>query len=297
MELTKNAISVTREEFDLEKMEFFPSESGLRPSAIINAAAYTAVDKAEEEEVRAHNINARAPEILARYCREQDIPFVHYSTDYVFDGSGKEPWKETDATNPLSAYGRTKREGEKRIEAVGGKYLIFRTSWVYDETGKNFVNTMLRLGTERDELRVVNDQWGAPTYARHLAQATLAALENAQKASRFPSGIYHLCGGGETNWQAFAREIFALRHCEERSDAAIPKEVWIASPSARDDGMQSPKIHGIPSSEYPTPAKRPMNSRLDCSKAKQVLGVTLPAWEAGLKECLERRNESHRLSA
>lgn len=274
MELSTNAIGVTREEINLETIEFFPSDTGLRPSAIINAAAYTAVDKAEEEEVRAYNINARAPEILAKYCKENDIPFVHYSTDYVFDGSGKQPWTESEPTNPLSAYGRTKLEGEKRIAALGGKHLIFRTSWVYDETGKNFVNTMLRLGAERDELRVVNDQWGAPTYARHLAQATLTALENAQKAPRFPSGVYHLCGGGETNWQQFARQIFA--------EAKLPK---------------SPKIHGIPSSEYPTPAKRPMNSRLDCSKALHVLGVKLPAWELGLKECLERKNESDRLSA
>lgn len=274
MELAENAIGVTRKEIDLETLAFFPGESGLRPSAIINAAAYTAVDKAEEEEIRAFNINARAPEILAAYCKERDIPFIHYSTDYVFDGSGKTPWKESDPTNPLSAYGRTKLEGEKRIAAIGGKYLIFRTSWVYDETGKNFLNTMLRLGAERDELRVVNDQWGAPTYARHLAQATLAALENAQNATRFPSGIYHLCGGGETNWQAFAREIFEV--------AQPPK---------------SPKIHGIPTSEYPTPAKRPLNSRLDGSKAKQVLGVALPSWEAGLRECMERKNESNRLSA
>lgn len=272
LEIADNVIGMTREECNLETLNEFSKK--IIPAAIINAAAYTAVDKAEEEESVAHQVNARAPEILAAFCNAMDIPFVHYSTDYVFDGTGKTPWKETDIPNPLSAYGRTKLEGEKRIAALGGKYLIFRTSWVYDESGKNFVNTMLRLGAERDELRVVSDQWGAPTYARHLAQATLTALENAQKAPRFPSGIYHLCGGGETNWQQFARQIFEL--------AKLPK---------------SPKIHGIPSSEYPTPSKRPMNSRLDCSKALHVLGVKLPAWELGLKECLERKNESNRLSA
>ncbi len=266
MELAENAIGVTRQEIDLEKIQFFPQESGLRPSAIINAAAYTAVDKAEEEEIRAHQINAIAPGILAAYCKDQGIPFVHYSTDYVFDGSGDTYWKETDPVNPLSAYGRTKLAGERKIAEVGGDYLIFRTSWVYDETGKNFLNTMLRLGGEREELRVVNDQTGAPTYARHLAVATLQALKNAQKAPRFPSGVYHLSAGGKTTWHGFAEAIF--------SEA---KE------------MKVKKVIGIPSSEYPTPAKRPLNSRLDCSKAAQVLGVTLPDWRQGLKECMEQK--------
>jgi dTDP-4-dehydrorhamnose reductase len=184
----------------------------------------------------------------------------------VFDGSGTKPWQETDATAPLNAYGRSKREGEERIEAVGGKYLIFRTSWVYDETGKNFLNTMLRLGAERDELKVVNDQFGAPTYARHLAVATLQALENANNSAAFPSGIYHLCGGGQTSWAGFAEQIFHLSH--------LDKEV---------------KVYGIPASSYPTPAKRPYNSRLDCSKAQQILGVALPDWREGLRECLSRK--------
>lgn len=282
MALAENAIGVTRQEIDLEKIEFFPQESGLRPSAIINAAAYTAVDKAEEEEIRAHQINAIAPAILAQYCKERDIPFIHYSTDYVFDGSGSEPWKETDVPNPLSAYGRTKREGERRIAEIGGKYLIFRTSWVYDETGKNFLNTMLRLGAEREELRVVNDQFGAPTYARHLAQATLTALENAQKAPRFPSGIYHLCGGGETTWAGFAEKIFGLLTEQGEAQSGRGNE-------AR--GKPPPQIKGIPTSDYPTPAIRPKNSRLDCGKAKDVLGVALPHWEEGLRECLKHRTQ------
>ncbi len=271
MELCNNAVGVGRAELNLETLQFFSHETaGLRPSAIINAAAYTAVDKAESEEIKAHQVNAVAPAVLAAYCKAQDIPFVHYSTDYVFDGSGAAPWREGDRTSPSNAYGRSKLSGEKRIMEAAGKHLIFRTSWVYDEVGSNFLNTMLRLGEEREELRVVNDQWGAPTYARHLAEATLTALENAMRSPRFPSGIYHLCGGGETCWQHFARQIFSYGKKQ-----GLP--------------LKLQKVHGIPTAEYPTPAARPQNSRLNCDKAYQVLGVKLPHWEEALEECMERR--------
>lgn len=271
MALCENAIGVTRKEIDLENLDFFSHENaGMKPSAIINAAAYTAVDKAEAEEIKAHQVNAVAPSMLAAYCKLHDIPFIHYSTDYVFDGTGAAPWHEEDMTSPNNAYGRSKLAGERRIAAIGGKYLIFRTSWVYDETGKNFLNTMLRLGAERDELRIVNDQWGAPTYARHLAEATLQALENASQSPRFPSGIYHLCGGGETNWHHFARQIFSLARKQK-----LP--------------LQINNLQGIATEEYPTPAMRPKNSRLNCDKANQVLGVRLPHWEEALEECMERR--------
>ena len=178
------------------------------PAAIINAAAYTAVDQAESEPDLAMAANAHSPAMMAEYAARQDIPFIHYSTDYVFDGSGNAPRTEDTPTAPLNVYGRTKREGEKQIEAIGGRYLIFRTSWVYDAKGKNFFNTMLRLGAEREELRVVADQIGAPSYAPHLAEYTLRALSAAQKEELFPSGIYHFCHGGETSWHGFAEAIF-----------------------------------------------------------------------------------------
>ncbi len=271
MEHCDHAIGVGREELNLETLSYFPQEvAGIVPAAIINAAAYTAVDKAEEEEIKAHQVNAVAPALLANYCAGQRIPFVHFSTDYVFDGSGAARWHEEDITAPLNAYGRSKLAGEKRVAEAGGKYLIFRTSWVYDETGKNFLNTMLRLGAERESLKVVNDQFGAPTYARHLAIAALEALENASHSPRFPSGIYHLCGGGETHWQHFAEQIFSLARKHHQ-----PLKVHA--------------IEGIPSEAYPTPAARPRNSCLNCDKAYQVLGVKLPHWEEALEECMERK--------
>ncbi|MGK5088328.1 dTDP-4-dehydrorhamnose reductase [Bdellovibrionota bacterium FG-2] len=237
---------------------------------VINAAAYTAVDLAEKEEDKARLINAVAPGVIAQWCAEHGVPFVHYSTDYVFEGSGVTPWRESDPTGPLSAYGRTKLEGEQRVqEAVskaGGKFLIFRTSWVYDAFGKNFFRTMVKLAKEKSELRIVADQWGAPTYAPHLARATLTALSNADACAQFPSGIYHLCNQGSTNWFEFAKAIFA---------------------TARQKGepLALERVLPLKTCEYPTPAKRPLNSRLDLTKAREKLGLTLPSWQTGLEEC------------
>ncbi len=239
------------------------------PNAIINAAAYTQVDKAEEEEEVAFCVNAETPGLLAEYAAKHTIPFVHYSTDYVFPGMGSMPLKETDDTAPQNAYGRTKLAGEENIQAVGGKFLIFRTSWVYDETGKNFLTTMLRLGKERETLRVVADQLGAPTYAPALAEATLAALDYAENQLHFPSGVYHLAGQGVASWHGFAEAIFA---------------------EARQRGIKLAveNVEPIPSSAYPTPAKRPENSQLDCSLAQTVLHASLPDWWESLKCCMER---------
>ncbi len=234
--------------------------------AVINAAAYTQVDRAESEEATALAVNAESPGLVARWCEDRGIPFVHYSTDYVFLGEGNVPWRESDATGPLSAYGRTKLEGERRVAEAGGKHLIFRTSWVYDRDGKNFLNTMLRLRAERDVLRVVADQFGAPTYAPHLAQATLAALENARGASRFPSGVYHLCGAGETTWHGFACAIF---------EAAERAGRHFSGPC---------RVEAIQTEEFPTPARRPRNSRMDCGKAARELGVRMPEWREGLRD-------------
>jgi dTDP-4-dehydrorhamnose reductase len=268
----EKAIGLSRQEADLSNSQILRQaldqlSATVAPSAVINAAAYTQVDLAEKEEELAYRINAEAPKALAQWCAEKRIPFIHYSTDYVFSGQGHTPWKEEDKVQPQNAYGRTKLDGERFVSDAGGKWLIFRTSWVYDSTGKNFVRTMLRLGAERESLKVVADQHGAPSFATHLAEATIAALKNAQKMPEFPSGIYHFCNSGETNWHEFAQAIFAM---------------------AREQGMklQIKSVDPIASSDYPTPAKRPLNSRLNTSKLKNILGVQLPHWRDGLSQCL-----------
>jgi dTDP-4-dehydrorhamnose reductase len=237
--------------------------------AVVNAAAYTQVDKAEEERDTAMRINGEAPALLARWCAAHDIPFVHYSTDYVFPGTGTQPWTEDDNTSPLNVYGESKLAGEQGIAAAGGQYLVFRTSWVYDAVGKNFLNTMLRLGRERDKLSIVADQHGAPTYAPQLAQATLEALDRAQFEETLPRGIYHLCNGGETTWHGFAQSIF---------DAA----------RSRGWDLKVQNVEAVPSTAYPTPAKRPLNSRLSNEKASRVLATQLPHWRDGLDACLNQ---------
>lgn len=273
--LGDRAIALTREEADFTKPELLEALiSTINPLAIINASAYTQVDKAEEEETIAYAVNATAPEVLARISAKAGIPFVHYSTDYVFSGDKEGTWTEEDPTTPLNAYGRTKLAGEEKISACGGKWLIFRTSWVYDASGRNFLNTMLRLGAEREALKVVGDQHGAPTYAPALAKATIDALKHASALADFPSGIYHLGGSGTTTWHGFAEAIFAAAR---KKGAAL-------------------KIHtvdAIPGSAYPTPATRPANSQLNCNKAKRLLNVSLPDWQESLNECMELKYESH----
>lgn len=243
--------------------------AGRAPRAIINAAAATRVDAVESEKGRAEafRVNAEAVGELARWCAARALPLVHYSTDYVFDGRLNRPYRENDATAPLNGYGRSKRAGEEAVIAAGGRFLIFRTSWVYDAYGHNFVTTIRRLLREKDTLRVVDDQIGAPTYAPHLAAASYAALTHALAAPVFPSGIYHLCAAGETSWHGFAKAIFTLAR-------------------SRDSGIRCTRIDPIPTAEYPTPAARPLNSRLDCSKAAHAFDVRIPAWEEGLKECV-----------
>jgi len=235
--------------------------------AVINAAAYTQVDKAEgEDRAKSFRINAEAVGELAAWCKKRSLPLVHYSTDYVFDGSGSAPRREDEPTGPLNAYGDSKLAGEKALTEHGGDYLLFRTSWLYDSEGKNFFNTMRRLMREKDTLSVVSDQIGAPTYAPHLAKATLFALESAAAMPQFSTGTYHLCASGETSWHGFAQAIF------ERLKSVEPAIVC-------------QKILPVPSSAYPLPARRPLNSRLDCTRAQNVLGVALPSWKKGLEEC------------
>lgn len=283
--LLEDAVLLGREEADFSEPESLSAViAEINPESIINAAAYTQVDKAEEEEALATIINGEAPGVLAREAARRGIPFVHYSTDYVFDGTGDAPRKENANPAPLNAYGRSKREGEKAVVAAGGAYLIFRTSWVYDSFGKNFLTTMLRLGAERETLSVVADQIGAPSYAPHLAEATLEALEEAHKEAGmsgrvkrgvnanhrnvFPSGIYHLCNGGETSWHGFAEAIFA-------------------EAKRRGMEMRVRSVEPIPSTAYPASAARPLNSRLDCGKLDETFGLRLPDWREGLREAME----------
>lgn len=278
-QLGDKAIALTRADADLSQPDSLTAVlDAIQPDAVINAAAYTAVDAAEAAQEAAFTANAKSPGVLAQWCAKHNVPLVHYSTDYVFSGEGDTPWREDDATAPCNAYGASKLAGEDAVAAAGGKYLIFRTSWVYDATGKNFMNTMLRLGADRDSLNVVADQIGAPSYAPHLAKYTLQSLQNASESDHFPSGIYHMVNSGETSWHGFATAIFA-------------------GARTHDAPLQIKTIEPIAGSAYPTPAKRPQNSRLDCSKLHTVLHLALPNWEQGLTQALEQKyNASHLLS-
>ena len=254
-----------------------------KPDIIINPAAYTAVDQCEEEEVLAQKINADAVEKLAEYAFEQGIPFVHYSTDYVFPGTGEASWKEVDETGPVNAYGRTKLAGEQAIQEVAERFdnpewLILRTSWVYAEEGKNFVNTMLRLGKEKEVISVINDQVGTPTYSHDIADYTLKILDKTEDTGYFPSGIYHFTNRGITNWHDFAEEIF--RQASAQGEELVIKDV-----------------KEIRTKDYPTLAQRPLNSRLDCSKLEEVFGLRFPAWEDALCRCLKKRRANQKAAA
>jgi dTDP-4-dehydrorhamnose reductase len=230
------------------------------PSVVINAAAYTAVDKAESEEAAAQVLNTDAPGVMAIACADRGIPFLHISTDYVFDGSGSQPWRETDPTAPLGVYGRTKLAGEDAVRAAGGRWAILRTAWVFSSHGTNFVKTVLRLAETRDRMDIVADQWGGPTPAASVAATLLhmaAALRDGHEG-----GLYHYTGAPDTTWADFARAIFA----------AAGRSVAVAD---------------IPASAYPTPAARPANARLDCSAIKRDFGIERPDWSAGLSDVLK----------
>lgn len=239
----------------------------LAPQLIVNAAAYTAVDRAESEPVLAQAINADAPAALARWCAVHGAKLVHYSTDYVFDGQGTRPWREDDATAPLGAYGRSKRDGEIGIAQSGCEHLILRTAWVYAARGHNFLRTMLRLAGERDHLRVVADQIGSPTPARWIAAVTVALVARWQAGAEWPSGIVHLTASGKTSWHGFAEAIFA---------AAVQAGMLECAPT----------VEAIASSAYPTPAQRPAYSCLDTSALHARFGVSLPDWRIGVTQTL-----------
>jgi dTDP-4-dehydrorhamnose reductase len=239
----------------------------VRPDVIVNAAAYTAVDKAESEPELAHAVNAVAPALLAQEAARRGALLIHYSTDYVYDGAKAAPYVESDKTNPLGAYGRSKLAGEEGIRASGCDHLIFRTSWVYAARGANFLRTILRLAAEREELRIVMDQIGAPTWARLIAEATALALRQAlaeRRHGRFESGLFHLACAGETSWHGFASAIVAGR-----------------------SGLRVKTVTPITTADYPLPAPRPANSRLDTSAFRARFGLALPDWRDCLPLCLE----------
>ena len=259
-------IVLGRDQLDLAQPDQIRRQvQNIRPDLIINAAAHTAVDLAESEPQAAWAINTVAPGILAEEALALDIPLIHYSTDYVFDGMKAGPYTEDDSPNPLGVYGKSKLAGEQAIRDVQGKHLILRTSWVYSTHGRNFLLTMQRLLQEKPELRVVADQIGAPTWAGTIANSTLALIERWQANQVANWGTYHLTAHGETSWFGFAQAI---------------------GEALRQQGKPCARLIAIPSSDYPTPAARPLNSRLDCSRLQRDWGVSQPDWQTALRECL-----------
>ncbi len=268
--LDGSSVFISSQEANFEKPEALAGFlDHLGPDVVVVCAAYTAVDKAEEERDLAEKINVRAPQEIARWCQLNNKLMIHFSTDYVFSGEGSKPWQEQDPKGPLNWYGATKLAGEEAIQNTFCQHLIFRTSWVYSEYGNNFVKTMLRLGKSKELLRVVNDQIGAPTYAGDLAHTVWGLIERHQSGEKLTTGIFHMAGQGETNWAQFAEQIFA--ECRLRKIE-----------------LKVQTVQGIPTSEYPVPATRPLNSRLDQSKLKKTFGIELPLWSESLSLCLKR---------
>ncbi|WP_110665677.1 dTDP-4-dehydrorhamnose reductase [Salinicola halophilus] len=260
----------TRERLDLMDAEAVDAHlKAQRPALIVNAAAWTAVDAAESAAEEAYRLNAGLPEQLAAHAVESGAVLVHYSSDYVYPGDGEMPWTEKSATGPLSVYGASKLAGDEAVAASGASAIVFRTSWVYSARGGNFLKTMLRLGRERTSLNVVVDQIGAPTPARLIAEVTLLALQGLRQGT-FAPGLYHLAPRGETSWHGFAEAIFAA--ARDRGETL----------AITDEGLGA-----IPTSDYPTPATRPLNSRLSLNKLERELGIDLPTWQAQLDLTLE----------
>lgn len=257
-------IATTTQEMDLSDPDSIRKTiRQFSPDIIVNAGAYTAVDRAESDVELCMRVNAEAPGIIAEEAKKLNALFVHYSTDYVFDGSAKKPYDEKDSPNPLNVYGRSKWEGEKSIQHVGGEYLILRTSWVYGRRGKNFLLTMLNLAKTKEHLNVVDDQFGAPTWSRLIAEATAYMVANPKKQF----GIYNLTSAGYTTWKGFAEAIFEIQH--------------------KKDGCKPPRVNGISTENYPTPAIRPKNSVLSHLKINREFHLYMPDWRESLELCLQ----------
>ena len=261
-----DALALGRPQLDLERRQGADRINAFAPEVIINAAAYTAVDAAEGDSARAFAVNRDGAAWLAGLAAQRKIPFLHVSTDYVFDGAKAAAYTEIDPPNPQTAYGRTKRAGEQAVLATCPDALIFRTAWVYSPHGQNFLKTMLRLATERESLRVVNDQIGNPTSAQDIAQALLTIAGRIVRGTDHPRGIYHLAATGETTWFGFAQAI--MRLADEHGYRAVP-------------------VMPIGTADYPTAAKRPANSRLDCSRLAHDFGLSLPRWQDGLAATMQ----------
>ncbi|MDE1713173.1 dTDP-4-dehydrorhamnose reductase (plasmid) [Chromobacterium amazonense] len=264
-------VALDREGMDLAKADTIPTLlDALRPDIIVNPAAYTAVDKAESEPELAHAINAVAPGILARWAEQYGALLVHYSTDYVFNGSGTTPWSEDDAADPQSVYGLSKWQGEQAVREATARHLILRTSWVFGAHGANFLKTMLRLAGERTELKVVADQIGAPTSAALIAGTTAQMIQHyLADSERSPFGTYHLAAAGETSWHGYAQYLIS-----QAGKLGFPLT------------LTADAVYGIPTEAYPLPAKRPANSRLNCAKLQADFGITLPTWQQGVDKVL-----------
>ncbi|MEN2427775.1 dTDP-4-dehydrorhamnose reductase [Chromobacterium vaccinii] len=265
-------IATDRQELDLAQSgaRIEQALDRLQPDIIVNPAAYTAVDKAESDEATANAVNAEAVGVMARWAARRGALLAHYSTDYVFNGDGERPWREDDATGPQSAYGRSKLAGEKAIRLAAPHHLILRTSWVFGAHGANFLKTMLKLGQERDTLKVVNDQIGAPSSAALIADVSAELIRRYLSGpAGFAFGTYHLAPRGETSWHGYA--VYLLRR---------------AAASGLALKIDPAHIQGIPSSEYPLPAKRPANSRLCCDKLKNTFDIELPEWQSGVDQVL-----------
>ena len=259
-------VCLGRDELDLSRPQRIPARlEAHRPALVVNAGAYTAVDKAESEADMAFAVNRDGPAALAAACAQADIPLIHVSTDYVFDGTKTCAYREDDAVSPLGVYGASKLAGEEAVRAAAPRHMILRTSWVYSPYGANFVKTMLRLAETRDDVSVVCDQVGCPSYAPDIADA-IAALVPRLLSGEEIYGTFHMAGCDATTWHDFAAGIFA---------------------EAGKRGLHVPSLSAIPTSEYPTPAKRPMNSRLDCARLEAATGLRLPGWESGVGRCLD----------
>ncbi|MCZ7934013.1 dTDP-4-dehydrorhamnose reductase [Agrobacterium leguminum] len=257
-------VALGRPELDLAQPEtVLKALREVKPDVVVSAAAYTAVDKAESEQDIAFAVNRDGARAVAQAASDIGIPVVHLSTDYVFDGTKDTAYVESDPTGPTSVYGRSKLEGERAVSEATDNYVVLRTAWVYSEYGNNFVKTMLRLSENRDEINVVADQFGCPTSANDIAAAVVTIARKLVEDSSAPlRGVFHLSGTGETNWANFAKQIFAL---------------------SAENGGKSIVVNDITTAQYPTPARRPANSRLDCSKLEEVYGIKLPSWQTSTR--------------